>query len=98
MLKNELTMLRAYLKKYLKNNYIKLSNLSTNTFIFFIKKKNDNLKLYVNYKNLNKIIVKNRYSLSLIKKNLNKLERAKIYTQFDLTAIYYRIRIKKDDK
>ena len=93
-----MTIFRAYLEKYLKNSYIKFSNLFASTFILFIKKKNDSLKLYVNYKNLNKIIVKNRYLLSLIEKNLDKLEKVKIYTQFDLIAIYYRIRIKKSDK
>ena len=86
------------MKKYLKNNYIKFSNLFINIFIFFIKKKNNSLKLYINYKNLNKIIVKNRYLLSLIEKNLNKLEKIKIYIQFDLITIYYRIYIKKNDK
>ena len=79
MLKNELTILRAYLKKYLKNSYIKFSNLFASALILFIKKKNDSLKLYINYKNLNKIIVKNRYLLSLIKKSLDKLEKIKIY-------------------
>ena len=80
MSKNKLTILRAYLKKYLKNNYIKFSNLFASALILFIKKKNDNLKLYINYRNLNKIIVKNRYSLLLIEKSLDKLEKVKIYT------------------
>ena len=82
----------------MKNNYIKFSNLFASVSIFFIKKKNNSLRLYVNYKDLNKIIVKNRYLLSLIKESLDKLEKVKIYTQFDLTTIYYCIRIKKNDK
>jgi hypothetical protein len=47
-------------------------------------KKNKNLRLYVNYRDLNKIIIKNRYPLLLIGKTLNRLNGAAIYTKLDL--------------
>ncbi|PMD18504.1 hypothetical protein NA56DRAFT_577184, partial [Hyaloscypha hepaticicola] len=49
--------------------------------------------LYINYYKLNKVIIKNRYSLSLINKTFNKLVRVKIFIKFNLKDIYYYIYI-----
>ena len=66
--------------------------------ILFIFKKNSGLRLYINYKKLNAMIIKNRYSLSLITKMLNRLYNIKIFIKLNLKNVYYKIRIKKDDK
>ena len=44
------------------------------------------------------MIIKNRYSLSLIMKMLNHLYDVKIFTKLNLKNIYYKIRVKEDDK
>ena len=44
------------------------------------------------------MIIKNRYSLFLITKTLNRLYDDKIFTKLNLKNIYYKIRIKKNDK
>ena len=64
----------------------------------FIFKKNNELRLYINYKKLNTIIIKNRYLLFLIMKRLNRLCDVKVFTKLNLKNIYYKIRIKKDNK
>ena len=61
---------------------------------FFILKKNDELRFYVNYCDLNAIIIKNRYSLSLIFKTLNHLCELKIFTKLNFKNVYYKLRIK----
>ena len=94
----KLKILKVYLDKYLANKYIRFFKLSIDISILFIRKKNDSLRLYINYKDLNTIIIKNKYSLSLIKKNLNRLNCAKRFTSLNLTTIYYRIRIKRDNE
>ena len=66
--------------------------------ILFIFKKNNELRLCVNYKELNAIIIKNRHSLLLNTKMLNRLYDVKIFTKLNLKNVYYKIRIKKDDK
>ena len=43
-----------------------------NILILFILKKDKGLRLYVDYKGLNKVIVKNRYPLPLITKIIDK--------------------------
>jgi hypothetical protein len=52
----------------------------------------------VNYRGLNKITVKNRHSLSLMGKILNRFNGMAIYTKFDFKNIYYRIRIREGDE
>ena len=64
----------------------------------FIFKKDNKLRLYINYKKLNVMIIKNRYLLFLIIKTLNRLYDVKIFTKLNLKNIYHKISIKEDDK
>jgi len=91
-------MFREYLNIYLKNSFIRFSRLSAALPVLFIFKINRGFRLYVNYKNLNTITIKNRYSLLLIKKIFDRVTGAKIFTKLDIKIIYYRIRIRENDK
>ena len=72
--------------------------LSINVFILFVFKKNKELYLYMNYRELNFITIKNRHSLLLIIETLNRLNDSKCFNKLNLKNIYYRIRIKRDNK
>ncbi len=61
-------------------------------------KKNDELRLCVNYRDLNAITIKNRYLLSLIIKTLNRLNESKYFIKLNLKNVYHRIRIKQDNE
>jgi hypothetical protein len=63
-----------------------------------VPKNNGNLRFYVDYRALNKFIVKNRHALLLIDETINRLFSAKIYIKLDLKNAYYRIRIKAGNK
>jgi hypothetical protein len=56
------------------------------------------IRLYINYRRLNKITIKNRYPLPLVGELFNRLSYAKIFIKLDLCNTYYRIYIKKGDK
>ena len=62
----KLAVLRNYLNKNLKKEYIRPSIFPAGYLIFFIKKKDDTFRLYVDYRQLNNIIIKNRYILPKI--------------------------------
>ena len=66
--------------------------------MLFSFKKNERLKLYINYKRLNKIIIKNYYFLLLINKMLNWLVKIKIYLKINFYNIYHRIKIQENNK
>ena len=61
-------------------------------------KKNNELRLYVDYRDLNAIIIKNRHFLSLISETLNHLCESKIFTKLNFKNVYYKLRIKVEDE
>jgi hypothetical protein len=66
--------------------------------ILFIKKKDSSLYLYIDYRGLNKVIIKNYYPLLLIIELLERLFNIRIFSKFNMQEAYYRIRIKKENK
>ncbi len=90
--------LKEYLTKALDKRQICLSSLLVEALILFILKKNRELRLYVDYRSLNAITLKNQYLLSLISNLLDKLYRAQYFSKIDLTNTYYRIRIKVEEE
>ncbi len=70
---NELSTLRDNLEKLLKKRYIQRLTNPAGAPILFIFKKDGGLRICVNYRELNKIIKKNRHPLPLIKETLDRL-------------------------
>ena len=91
--KKELQVLQNYLLKNLALNCIRESFNFVETSMLFIFKKNESLRLCVNYRNLNAVIIKNKCFLFLIKKMLNRLMSAVYFTKLDFKNVYHRIRI-----
>ena len=66
--------------------------------MLFVKKINNSLRLCIDYKKLNKMIIKNNYSLSLLLKTLKRFAYAKHFIKINIRNAYYKIRVRKDDK
>ena len=81
----ELAEFRRYLNDVLNKNWIKFSMSFVDVPILFVFKKGEGLRLCVNYKSLNAIIIKNRHFLSLITKTLNRLYEVKRFTKLNLS-------------
>ena len=94
----ELETLKAYIKTNLANGFIKPSKSPAGAPILFDRKSDGSLRLCINYPGLNNSTIKNRYPLPLIGESLDRLGRAKQFTQLDLTSTYYRMRIRKGDE
>jgi hypothetical protein len=95
---SELKILREYLDAALKKGWIRASKSPSATPILFVLKKDGSHRLYVDYRGLNKITIKNRYPLPLISELLNRLGHAKIFSKLDLRDAYYCLRIKEGDE
>jgi len=65
---------------------------------FFVKKKDGKLRPMQDYRKLNDLTIKNHYLLPLIRKSINKLSGAKIFTKMDVCWGYNNIRIKEGDE
>lgn len=85
----ELEILKVYIKNNLANCFIRPFKSPTRALIFFDKKPDRNLQLYVDYRGLNSPMIKNRYPLPLIEKLLDWLGWVQRFTQFDLINAYH---------
>jgi hypothetical protein len=94
----ELRILRVYIEKNLEKEFITSFTSSAATLILFTKKKDDELRLCVDYRDLNEITIKNRYSLFLIEEVMNRLVKVKIYIELDIRIAYNLIRVRARDK
>jgi hypothetical protein len=90
----KLRILRVYIKKNLEKEFITSFTSFAATFILFTKKKDDELKLCVDYRDLNEITIKNRYSFFLIEEVMNRLVEIKIYIKLDIRVAYNLIRVR----
>jgi hypothetical protein len=91
----ELEVLRKYLAEYMAQGWIQRSKSSAGAPILFVKKKDGSLRLCVDYRGLNKIMVKNQHPLPLISESLERLTQAKFYTKLDVQEAYHRVRIRE---
>ena len=64
----------------------------------FDRKFNKNLRLYVNYRVFNAIIIKNRYSLPLIQKTLSRIYKIEIFIIFNIIVAFNKLRMIKGKK
>ena len=94
----ELKTLKAYIKIHLKDGFIWPFKYLVGTPLFFDKKSDRSLQLYVDYQGLNNLTIKNRYLLLFISKSLDRFGHAKQFIELDLTNAYYQIRIREGDE
>ena len=62
--------------------------------MLFVKKKDGTLRLCVDYRQLNKMIVKNKYPLPRIDDLFDQLKGASVFSKIDLRSRYHQLRIK----
>ena len=94
----EFDVLRNYIDENFRKKIIRKSKTPTRYPILFSPKKNGKLKICVDYRKLNNIIVKNRYLLPNISELQDRLGNAKIFTKLDLRNAYNLIRIKNGEE
>ena len=63
----------------------------------FVKKKDGTMRLCIDYRELNKVTIKNRYPLSRIDDLFDQLHGASVFSKIDLRSGYHQLRIKEDD-
>jgi hypothetical protein len=93
----ELAKLKVQLNKLLDKGYIRLSSSTWGCPALFVKKKDQSLRLCVDYCPLNAITVKNKYPLPHIDILFDQLTGAKVFSKVDLHSGYHQIKIRLED-
>ena len=65
--------------------------------MLFVKKKDGTLKLRIDYMQLNKVTIKNRYTLPRIDDLFDQLKGATMFSKIDLRSKYHQVHIKEED-
>ena len=93
----ELKELKLQLQELLEKRFIRPSVSPWGAPVLFIKKKDGILRLCIDYRQLNKLTVKNRYLLPKIDDLFDQLKGASIFSKIDLRSGYHQLRIKEVD-
>ncbi len=93
MSEKKLNIVKKYLKNNLEKDFTVINKSSFASSIMFIKKTNESLRFCVNYKKLNQLIKKNRYSLSLIAETMTHLKKTQYFTKLNIKQAFHRIQI-----
>ena len=89
----ELTKARSRIADFLGRGHAQKSASPFSSPVVFIRKKDDSLRMCVDYRQLNSLTVKNKYPLPRIDDLLDQLQGSKVFTSLDLTSGYHQIRI-----
>lgn len=89
----ELEELRKYLEENLGKGWIRRSKSPVSAPIVFARKKDGSIRVCIDYRNLNRVTIKNRYPLPLIPELTDRLVGATIFTKLDIRQAYHRVRM-----
>ncbi|KAL4020916.1 hypothetical protein IC575_019704 [Cucumis melo] len=93
----ELKELKVQLQELLDKGFIRSSVSPWGAPVLFVKKKDGSMRLCIDYRELNKVTVKNRYPLPRIDDLFDQLQGATVFSKIDLRLGYHQLRIKDGD-
>nr|GEZ23958.1 putative reverse transcriptase domain-containing protein [Tanacetum cinerariifolium] len=65
--------------------------------ILFVKKKDGSMRLCIDYRDLNRVTIRNHYPLPQIDDLFDQLQGAKFFFKIDLKSSYHQLRVKEQD-
>ena len=95
MTPTKLKELKIQLQELLDKGFIRPSISPWGTPVLFVKKKNGTLRLCIDYRQLNKVTIKNKYPLPRIDDLFDQLKGASVFSKIDLRSGYHQLKIKE---
>ncbi|GJS51092.1 putative reverse transcriptase domain-containing protein [Tanacetum coccineum] len=94
---SEMQELSNQLQELADKGFIRPSTSPWGALVLFVKKKDGSFRMCINYWELNKLTVKNRYPLPRIDDLFNQLQCLSVYSKFDLRSCYHQLRVRDED-
>lgn len=93
----ELAELKAQLEELLTKQFVRPSVSPWEAPVLLVKKKDGSSRLCVDYRQLNKVTIKNKYPLPRFDDLMDQLQGAAVFSKIDLRSGYHQIRVKVED-
>nr|GEV04950.1 putative reverse transcriptase domain-containing protein [Tanacetum cinerariifolium] len=93
---SEMKELARQLQELSKNGFIRPSSSSWGAPVLFINKKDESFRMYIDYRELNKLTVKNRYPLPRIDGLFDQLQGLSVYSKIDLRTDHHQLCIREE--
>ncbi|GKE07964.1 putative reverse transcriptase domain-containing protein, partial [Tanacetum coccineum] len=92
----EMKVLSKQLQELSDKGFIQLSSSPWGAPVLFVKKKNGSFRMCIDYHELNKLTVKNRYPLLRIEDLFDQLQGSNIYSKIVLRLGYHQLRVQEE--
>jgi len=94
---SELAELKKQLEDLLDKKFVRPSVSPWGAPVLLVKKKDGSMRLCIDYCQLNKVTIKNRYPLPRIDDLMDQLVGARVFSKIDLRSGYHQIKVKDED-
>ncbi|GKD60695.1 putative reverse transcriptase domain-containing protein, partial [Tanacetum coccineum] len=94
---SKLEELSGQLKELQEKGFIRPSSSPWGVSVLFVKKKDGSFRMCIDYRELNKLTVKNRYPLPRIDDLFDQLQGSQFFSKIDLRYGYHHLRVHEDD-
>ncbi|GJR17673.1 putative reverse transcriptase domain-containing protein [Tanacetum coccineum] len=94
---SEMKELSEQLKELSDKGFIRPSSSPWGAPLLFVKKKDGSFRMCIDYQELNKLTVKNRYPLPKINDLFDQLQGSSVYSKIDLRSDYHQLRVREED-
>ncbi|GJT24136.1 reverse transcriptase domain-containing protein [Tanacetum coccineum] len=94
---SEMQELSNQLQELADRGFIRPSTSPWGAPVLFVKKKDGSFRMCINYRELNKLTVKNRYPLPRIDDLFDQLQGSSVYSKIDLRSGYHQLRVRDED-
>ncbi|GJX95275.1 putative reverse transcriptase domain-containing protein [Tanacetum coccineum] len=94
---SEMQELSNQLQELADRGFIRPSTSPWGAPVLFVKKKDRSFRMCIDYRELNKLTVKNRYPLPRIDDLFDQLQGSSVYSKIDLRSGYHQLRVRDED-
>ncbi|GKC63776.1 putative reverse transcriptase domain-containing protein [Tanacetum coccineum] len=94
---SEMQELSNQLQKLTDKGFIRPSSSPWGAPVLFVKKKDGSFRMCIDYRELNKLTIKNQYPLPRIDGLFDQLQGSSVYSKIDLQTGYHQLRVQEED-
>ncbi|KAJ9548812.1 hypothetical protein OSB04_021355 [Centaurea solstitialis] len=94
---SEMKEMMSQLQELLDKGFIRPSTSPWGAPVLFVKKKDGSMRMCIDYRELNKVTIKNKYPLPRIDDLFDQLQGATYFSKIDLRSGYHQLKVREED-